>query len=502
MEYLLTAREMRQCDENTIKEIGIPEEVLMERAAVSVASEILRRFVGTGSVLVLAGTGNNGGDGLAVARILAENGVPVSFFMTGKPKKGSLNEKQLHILKQLHIPELSSLPDRAPEIVVDAIFGTGLSRDIEGELMSLIETVNRWQTFRVAVDIPSGISADHGKILGVAFRADLTVTFAFRKIGQILYPGAEYCGELVLSRIGIMELSFPQVKPKVRCLKREDLKLLPKRKADSHKGDFGRVLVIAGSRNMCGASFFSAKAALEAGCGLVEIYAPEDNRIILQSQLPEAVLTTYKSEKPDEKALLAAIHRADAVLIGPGLSLGPSAERILKVTLSAASQPLVMDADAITLLSQDTSVLKRPHTDIVLTPHIGEMCRLTGDAPMYLKEEKIRIAADFANEYNVIVALKDSRTVTAVPYGAVYLNESGNHGMATGGSGDVLAGILTGLIATGLAPETAAPLAVYLHGLSGDAAAGKKGSRSLLASDLLDCFCDILSSAERKEIPD
>ncbi len=483
---------MKICDENTSREFGIPEAVLMERAALSVADETVRRMKENDTVFILAGTGNNGGDGLAVARILAERKVDVSFFMTGTPKKGTLCEKQLSICRKYGVRETETLPEIEPSIVIDAVFGTGLSREIEGELLTLFETVNKWHSYRIAVDIPSGISSDHGKILGVAFRADLTVTFAFRKLGHILYPGADLCGEVVCADIGITEKSFLGMKPKVMTLTDEELSLLPNRSNDSHKGDYGKLLVIAGSPGMCGASLFAAKAAYRMGAGLVRIFAPEENRTVLQETLPEAVLVTYRSDRFEEKELLQSLHWADAVLIGPGLGTSSVSGRILKATLSAVSVPLVMDADALNLLSKEPELLKRPHTDMILTPHMGEMSRLTGDAPIYLKEERISRAMDFANEYNVIVVLKDSRTVTAVPYGNVYLNTSGNHGMATGGSGDVLSGMILGLIGTGLSAELAAPLGVYLHGRAGDHAAKRIGERSMMASDILESLCEVL----------
>ena len=492
MEYLLGAKEMKTCDENTSRELGISEEVLMERAALAVAEETMRRIDPRDKVLVLCGTGNNGGDGLAAARILSERHIGVSFYMTGVPKKGSLSEKQLAICRKCGVSETTSLPEREPDAVIDAIFGTGLSREIEGDLLTLLETVNQWNSYRIAVDIPSGVSSDTGKILKAAFCADLTVTFAFRKLGHILFPGASCCGEVLCAEIGITEKSFLGMKPKVRALTREDLSTLPPRRKDSHKGDYGKLLVIAGSPGMCGASLFAAKAAYRTGAGLIRIFAPEENRIILQETLPEAVLTLYRGERFDEKELLEAIHWADAVLIGPGLGSTAVSERILKCTLSAVSVPLVMDADALNLLAKEPELLKRPHTDIVITPHLKEMSRLTGDAPVYLKEEKLSRAAEFANEYNVIVTLKDSRTVTAIPYGNVYLNTSGNNGMATAGTGDVLAGIMVGLIGTGLSAEQAAPLAVYLHGLAGEDAAERKGARSMMASDLIDSLCTVL----------
>lgn len=497
MEYLLSAREMKGCDERTVSDFHVPAAVLMERAALSVAEEIEKRLTKQDTVLFLCGAGNNGGDGYAAARILAERGFRPWILPLKPPAKGSLPEQELLSARSYGIKELSALPEEPPRAVVDAIFGTGLSRDIEGEPFHVIETVNAWETLRIAVDLPSGVSADHGKILGIAFQADITVTFAFRKLGQLLFPGAACCGEVLRKDIGILESSFSGSKPRVLAYGREDLSLLPKRTADTNKGDYGKLLIIAGSPGMCGAAVFAAKAAYRMGVGLVRVYTPEENRSILQQAVPEAVLTTYRSDRFDEKGLIEAIHAADTVLIGPGLGTGAVSEKLLRTTMDTVSCPLVIDADGLNLLARETEQLKRPHTDMVLTPHIGEMARLTGDAPIYLKEERLSRAEEFANEYNVVLAMKDSRTVTAVPYGSLYLNLTGNHGMATAGSGDVLSGIIAALIATGLRAEKAAPLGVYIHGLAGDLAAEKKSARGLNASDLLDSLCDILRETER-----
>lgn len=493
MEYLVNAKEMKAYDENTSREFLLPPIVLMERAAEAFTEEFTRRMSPGSTVIVLCGSGNNGGDGLAIARLLFQRGYAVSLLLTGKSGKDSLAETELFICRKYGITELSELPEKATDAVIDAIFGTGLTRNVEGECAELLERVNAWDCFRAAVDIPSGISADHGRVMGVAFRADLTVTFAFRKLGQILYPGSDYCGELLCRDIGITADSFCGTRPRVCAFTEADREKLPPRANDSNKGDYGRVLVIAGSVNMCGAAFFAAKAAYLAGAGLVRIYTPEENRVILQTRLPEAILTTYRSDRFEEKGLIEAIHWADTVLIGPGLSTGDTADRIFHTTLRSVSVPLVIDADGLNLLARETEQLKRPHTDIVLTPHIGEMARLTGDSVMYLKEERIARAAEFANEYNVILTMKDSRTVTAVPYGRIYLNRTGNHGMASGGSGDVLSGFITGLIATGADTETAAGLGAYLHGRAGELAAERKGARAMSATDILDALPEVLA---------
>ncbi len=491
MEYLVNAKEMKACDEQTSKEFQMPPVVLMERAAEAVTAEITRRFKKDTKILVLCGGGNNGGDGYATARLLFLQGYFVSLYALTEPGKDSLCKKEREICRKYHIQEVSALPEHPADVVIDAIFGTGLSRDVEDPLANVLQTVNEWDAYRVAVDIPTGISSDHGRILGTAFRADLTVTFAYRKLGQVLFPGASFCGEVVCADIGITEHSFSGRLPRVCSLTPEDFSMLPDRKADTHKGDYGKVLVIAGSASMCGAAAFAAEAAYRMGAGLVKIFTAEENRTALSTLVPEALLTTYRSDKFDEKSLIEAIHWADVCLIGPGLSTGTTAEKILKTTLHSVSVPLVIDADGINLLAKEPEILKGPHTDVILTPHIGEMSRLTGDSPMYLKEERLRIAEEFANEYNVILALKDSRTVTAIPFGRIYLNLTGNNGMATGGSGDVLSGMIAGLLSQGAGAEASAAFGVYLHGIAGDLAAKERGTASMLARDLISMLPEV-----------
>ena len=499
MEYLVNAREMKTCDEQTSKTYGMPPMVLMERAAEAVAAEVKARVKKDAVILVLCGGGNNGGDGYATARLLFLQGFEVMLYALSNPAKDSLCEKERNICRNYRIKECDTLPESPTDVVIDGIFGTGLSRDLEASVAEVLKRVNEWNAFRVAIDMPSGVSADHGRILGTAFQADLTVTFAYRKLGQVLFPGAGFCGETVCHDIGITDHGFGGRMPRVCTFTEQDLTMLPDRKADSHKGDYGKVLIIAGSPGMCGASAFAAEAAYRMGAGLVRFFTAEENRCALQTLVPEALVSVYKSEKFDEKALVEAIHWADVCLIGPGLTVSSTAEKILKTTLQSVSVPLVIDADGINLLAKEPEILKGPHTDVILTPHIGEMSRLTGDSPMYLKEERLRIAEEFANEYNVVLALKDSRTVTAIPYGKLYLNLTGNQGMATGGSGDVLSGMIAGMLAVGANAEVAASLSVYLHGFAGDLAKKEMGAASLMARDLLSMIPEVLKYAEEQK---
>lgn len=491
--YLVNSQEMKQCDKNTIAYYGMPSMVLMERAALSVFSEITKRFPQKESrILVLCGVGNNGGDGFAAARLLHLAGYPVEVFCPGNKEKMTPETKnQYDTARKYHVPEITELSETTYAIVADALFGIGLCRQIEGRLADTIQTLNQMSAYKIAVDISSGIDADTGAKLGTAFLADLTVTFGFAKIGQLLYPGAEYTGELVVADIGIDANSFLEQKPFGISLTKEDAAgLLPVRKAYSNKGSYGKALIVAGSPDMAGAAYFAAKAAYQSGCGLVRILTAIENREILLSKLPEAILTTYDSgENFSEKTaakLEECIRWADAVLIGPGLSCSVTAQKIAEQVLKYTEKKMAFDADALNILSGQKEWLARMTENQVVTPHLGEMSRLTNIPIDRIQKNLLQTALDFAKDHKLICVLKDARTVIGTPDGTFYINTTGSHGMATGGSGDVLAGFLTGFMAQGLTCQKAAALSAYLHGRAGELAASEKGPYSMLASDLLD----------------
>lgn len=500
MKYLVNSCEMKQYDRNTTEVFKIPSLLLMERAAVAFVHELKKHVnLEKKQVLVVCGTGNNGGDGLAVGRILKLAEVSTDIVLCGDCKKGTeQNKKQREILQAYRFEVLGKIPaEKSYDIVIDAVFGVGLARDIAGDYQKLIQQMNEMNAYKAAVDIPSGISADNGGVLGIAFKADLTITFAYDKVGMHLWPGNEYTGAIITAEIGINERSFLDCKPGVAVYEKKDLCLLPKRPSHSNKGTFGKLLVIAGSANMAGAALFSAKSAYAVGTGLVRVFTAEENRTIIQTALPEAILTTYPAKKVDLQALKDAMNWADVILCGPGIGTGDTAAQIVKYVLCHASIPVVFDADALNIISQDTSVLLKSQAEIVMTPHLGEMSRLTGDSVSCIQTKLIDTAEEFAREYHVICVLKDEHTITSVPYGQTYLNLSGNNGMATAGSGDVLAGILAGFMAQGMPGKEAAPLAVYLHGLSGDTVIAYTGTAGLMASDLIDGVREIFSQCCR-----
>lgn len=502
MRVLLDSSQMKQCDKNTINHFGVPSLVLMERAALGVAEEIERYFPEHKTkVLCVCGQGNNGGDGLAIGRILWQRGYEVSIVMISEG--GRLSEEtrsQAEILKRYGVEILDRMPEGFFDVVVDALFGIGLTRDLEGIYRETIEVMNQMSGMKVAVDLPSGIQADTGQVMGIGFQADLTVTFAFLKIGLLLYPGAESAGKVLLKDIGIDEHSFLEEKPQTYYLEAKDLKMVPFRRPRSNKGSFGKVLTAAGHKNMAGAAFLSGKASYVTGAGLVRLLTEEENRVILQQLLPEAVLTTYEEKESLSELLPEALTWADVIVAGPGLGTGERAELLVETILRQAEVPVILDADGLNVIAEHLDWLREAKGPVVVTPHLGEMERLTKKSIFEIQRQLLQTARDFAAEYHVICVLKDARTVTALPDGRTYVNVSGNNGMATAGSGDVLTGILAGLAAQGMELCQAVPAGVYLHGAAGDSQRRDKGAYGMTAQDLLTGIGEVLREEEIKRI--
>ncbi|MBO5327104.1 MAG: NAD(P)H-hydrate dehydratase [Clostridia bacterium] len=495
MEQLLTAAQMRTADEATIQS-GISSRELMERAA-RAALSVLEESFDTTLVLFLCGSGNNGGDGLAMARFFAEKGGRTRVMYLGAlnkdgdPDRSRMSEecaRQFSLLP-CTVEVCTELNVDGVTAAVDAIFGIGLTRPIEGKTAKTIQKMRATEIPVLAIDIPSGIDADTGAIQGTALPAKHTVAIAARKWGHMLYPGASLCGEITIADIGIRANVCNGY-----IVRKSDIFDLPARHARAHKGTFGRVLIIGGSVGMSGAGFLAAKAAMRAGAGLVEIIAPEQNRIIYQTQLPEALLTLYDPDQFDETLLLCALSRADAVAIGMGLSQSESAHRMVSVALTHAKTPLIADADALNLMASDRALLALCYGrsyPTILTPHLGEMSRLSGQSITALTADMPKNALSFAKNSGTVLVMKDARTVISDGE-TLFLNPYGNSGMATGGSGDVLAGVIASFSAQGASPTDAARLGVLAHALAGDAAAATYGNRGMIASDIIEKLCDIL----------
>ena len=490
---------MQRIDAYSIQEIGIPGMVLMEKAAMSMEEEIISRFDKNTSFLIVTERGNNGGDGLALGRLLTEKGYRVKIYEIGGVSRASESYKaQRKILDHLGISLEDSLPDEEFDVIVDAVFGVGLTREVTGIQKEVLEKLNGRDSYRIAVDIPSGVDAGTGQILGMAFKADLTITFGLEKRGLLLYPGAACCGEVVVKDIGFPRTAVEKIGPAIYTYDPSDLNRIPPRKPWSNKGTYGKVLMVAGAKNMAGAAFLAGEAAYRCGSGLIRLYSCEENRIILQSLLPEAILTTYQGEEDAISGLRDAIPWASVIGFGPGLGTGPLTQKMLGIILSEGKVPLVIDADGINALAclrAEGSPLWEEFLDyeygIILTPHLMEMSRLCGRSVEEIKGALIDTARDLSEAGRIIV-LKDARTIVADGSETGYLNTSGNHGMSVGGSGDVLTGVICGLLAGGTGLAEAARLGVYIHGLAGDHAAGQTGYHALLARDIIQGLMEVL----------
>lgn len=485
MEYLPTGEWMQRADSYTIHEIGIPSLVLMERAALSVVEAMEQDGADLTKTLVVCGSGNNGGDGFAVARLLKGKGCQVTAVFVGREE--SMSEEcrlQMRIADKSEVPIVTTIEAGEYTSIVDAVFGVGLNREVSGRYCSIIEAMNALQGHKTAVDIPSGICSATGQVLGIAFKADLTVAFACAKLGCILYPGYLSAGKVVTKDIGISGHIFEQETGVCFRYHKADLqRLLPRRKADSHKGTYGRVLMVTGSPGMSGAAYLSAMAAYTCGSGLVQIYTSEDNRVILQQQLPEAILATYREY--EEERFKSLLSWADVVCIGCGLGQSKTAEKLLAQTLREAKVPCVVDADGLNLLSRHLELLEKKECPLVLTPHMKEMARLLDCPVRELKDQRLTRIKEFTGRYDIVCALKDARTFVMKAGEHPFVNTAGNNAMAKAGSGDVLAGVITALLAQGMETFEAASCGVFLHACGGDAARKAKGSYSVLAQDLI-----------------
>ena len=527
MKYILTGQEMAAADQAASLKIGIPSIVLMERAALSVADEITKRSAPGSRIMILAGPGNNGADGIAAGRILTDRGYRVRIMLLSikPPAADSSMYVQQHILKAYGLtPEAfdaDAFRDFAPDVIVDALFGTGLGRDLEGTARAIVECVNRYKTEErvlvVGLDIPSGISSEDGRVMGCAVRCDLTVTFAYYKRGHLLYPGSTYCNETVLREIGITDLSFAQPgerTPSMYMLEREDAAArLPARDPAGNKGTFGKILIIAGSTGMCGAAVLCARAAMRSGAGMVKVFTTEANRVIVQQSLPEALLTTYAE---DETAASVAdklrrdLQWADAAAIGPGLGQSERAEAILRALLetiqegseetfaSVRLRGIVIDADALRLMAgredlRKMVALRRKGIGCILTPHLAEFADLMHCSVPEAAAHRTSLMHSLADECRCAVTGKDARTMIAGDgCEEICLIANGNSGMATAGSGDVLTGITAALLcmAKGDAQDAskrqmqAAETAAYIHAAAGDRARNRLGEAGMIAGDI------------------
>lgn len=492
---------MREMDRYAIEEWGIPGEVLMLRAATGAAEEVLGLLEqNPGRVLVFCGSGNNGGDGIGIAALLLEAGQRVSCYMVGDAGKLSADSRVMQAKLLAAGGELLPYDPEQPfpadsSLIVDALFGTGLSREIGGRYAELIGRINRSGLPVLACDIASGVSADTGEVLGCAVKADVTVTFNLPKTGQLLPPGTEHTGRLVVHDIGIPAEAVERADCGGDYVTEDMVRAwLPSIRLESHKGDLGKLLLLCGSRGFTGAAALSAQAALRTGAGLVYLGVPEAVYPILAAKLTEPVVFPLPSNGngrfsrtglPD---ILDRLEDMDACLVGPGVGQGYDTEELVYGVLEAAKCPVLLDADGINVLAGHIDRLDKVSAPVILTPHEGEFRRIGGD----LSLDRIAAAKAMAERTGAVVVLKGYRTVVAGPGGEIYVNSTGNPGMATGGSGDVLSGILCCLLGQGIEPVKAAAAAVWIHGAAGDLAQKRLGTRSMLPTDMVEALSAIL----------
>ncbi len=507
---------MKRIDHMAITEHGIPGVVLMENAGRGVVQVIENSFDMSLSprVTIVCGTGNNGGDGMVVCRHLLAAGASPRLFIVGK-KRGMKGDARtnLSILEKsgFEVTEMDGRVHREftpylhqADLIVDALFGTGFKGKLRGTAAAVAERINRSSLPVVSVDCPSGIDSDTGRIEGVCIKADITVTMGLPKVGLFFYPGRSAVGELWVADIGI-PASVIEAQTISASVVDLDEVILPVRDPAGYKTTFGWVVVIAGSPGMTGAGAMASHASLRCGAGMATLCLPESLNMALEAKLTEVMtypLPETESGTLSVDAFTAAepiIRKADVLVVGPGISTNPETGRMVCALLERVDLPVVVDADGLTALSGSKTILKRRKAPTILTPHPGEMSRLTGLSVDQITGNPLEVASEFSCTHGVVTVLKGAPTVISSPDGRLFLNPTGNSGLATAGSGDVLSGMISGMIAQGLDPVEATKTAVYLHGLAGDLVSARHTEYSVMATDLLEAIAGAIGATLDRE---
>ena len=502
---LVTAAQMQELDRRTIREAGIPSLTLMEHAGTAVVEAMASRYgdLARTRVAIVCGKGHNGGDGLVVARLLSKRRAQVRVFLLHPVSDLAADSRTMYrrLLRAVSsravvagaTPEQLAKGLAASDLVVDALLGTGLSSPVAGAYAAAIDLMNRAGRPIIAVDLPSGLQTDRGEVLGQAVRADLTVTFGLPKLGLYLNQGIDLAGEVKIADIGIPIDYAKAVESPLSLLTQEEIaRLLPARKPSAHKGTFGHVGIIAGSPGKTGAAAMAARAALRTGAGLVTVATPGGVNDVLESKLLEA-MTYPVPDTADHTFGLKALDLLSsfvgartAVAIGPGISTQPETVELVHRLLAQIERPCVLDADALNAVSDRPESLAQCRAPLILTPHPGEMARLVkAEGGQAVNRDRLTVTSSFAATHRTIVVLKGARTLLAHPDGRLAICPTGNPGLATGGTGDVLTGMIVSLLAQGLSPWDAACSATYLHGLAGDLAAHAHGQAGMIAGDVI-----------------
>ncbi|MBS7527013.1 NAD(P)H-hydrate dehydratase [Fusibacter paucivorans] len=512
-------QDIRKIDHTASKKYHVPSIVLMENSGIALAEEVQKQYHSPKQrIIIVVGMGNNGGDGMVCARHLFNQGKTVIVFLVGNTKKlspdAALNYEMLKPLdiRMEAINEINGVkkmgkmiwPD---DIVVDCLFGIGLKRDVDGVCEFVINEINQSQGYVIACDIPSGINASDGSVMKTAVRADKTVAICLPKVGNIMFPGADYNGELVVKRIGLSDKLIGEMGIPYQTISESDVRrIIPKRQMNSHKGTYGKASLIAGSFGMTGAAILAAKASLRSGIGLLKLVIPESLHTIITTNVPEVVTVPLMETRRgvfginQVEKLIQNCKGSDVVAIGPGCGQNAEMIEVVRQLITQVDKPLVIDADGLNTLSKNVELLANRVNGIVITPHPGEMSRLTGLTIEAINQHPIDTATEFAVKWQIVVVLKGARTVVALPDGSVYVNLTGNPGMATAGSGDVLTGIITSLIAQGMTLANAAIAGVFLHGYSGDIMAVQRGEHGLIAGDLIEGITQAFNALLKQSI--
>lgn len=520
---VLTGQQMKELDQQAIEGMGIPSLVLMENAGKS-ALQIIKKFfpnLENKRIVVFSGKGNNGGDGLVVARHLYNAGVSVKVFILGEKEELSPETKtNSQILENIigegnseltldYLPTEKSL-DQAKraisqaDLIIDALLGIGIKGAVRGYYKTAIKLINQSPGQVCSIDVPSGLEADTGRVEGECVGASLTVTMELPKLGCLFYPGKRYVGELKIAEVGYPKNLIEKYKSGYELIDETFVKKkLPVRDPYSHKGDYGRVFILAGSKGMTGAASLAAESALRSGAGLVYLGIPESLNQILEAKLTEVItLPLPESEGALNREAFPHIvefleeMQIDSVALGPGLSQKERVAKLINKLLPEIRSPLVIDADGLNNLVSNSQILKKLEAEIILTPHPGELSRLIGKGINEIEANRVSIAKETAAEYSAILTLKGVPTVTATPIGELFINPTGNTGLASGGSGDVLCGLIAGFLAQGMEAEYSASIGAYLHGLIADRCVPKTGERGIIAGDLVRGIPHILKMFE------
>lgn len=511
---VLNREEMLAFEEKACESYHLTRRLLMENAGRSLFDIVKPMTSDDNKVVIIAGRGNNGGDAFVLARQLYNNRIDFELFIIGDVEKiqgeaylnydllKKLKMKVHHINEKYDIKELKSRIHKK-DIIVDGLLGLGISGPVKDLESAVIQAINMMNNYVLSIDLPSGVHGDTSHVNNIAVHANKTVTMGLPKIGNILYPGAAYNGSLVIGDIGITKDIANEITGSHYLITKDWAKqYMPKRIENSHKGTYGKASIIAGSRGMSGAAILTALAALKSGIGGVELYIPESIDLIISTKVAEIITHPLKETQKGMMnigsigEIISGIQNGNVVAIGPGCGNSNEIFELINQMLEQVDLPMIIDADGLNALAKDIDILKKRQSKVILTPHIGEMARLIDRPKEEVIQNQIEIAKTFAKKYDIILVLKSARTIIALPNGDIYINTNGNSGMSTAGTGDILTGVITALVAQGIKAEIAAILGVYIHGYSGDIMVEQTGASGMIAEDIIRGISEVFKALE------